>query len=459
MERCLHISDITHLTFLQAARYQHLYFGSEFCEEAIPTVSEMRLVLQQCRHHNISVTWVTPCCTNKGIKRLAVLFAHLPKGSEIVFNDWGVLRLIREFQGVPVLGRLLVGAVKDPYLGPDGAQTDSARIKDINIADRGFQKSLLKLGIRRFTLDRAALRSLRSCKVIKEIRAALFSSYSAVTTSRTCTAAINYRKQGKHHKKVCCFECRDICIPARRERLRLLLKGNTVFWKHAGPVKDIPVFIDRLIEEPLPAVGKTLLSEVDWNIAYHRPVPMIAWNKGGGDLYLAEFLKEHSFPRRGTALDIGCGTGRHSKVLMSAGLRVVGIDMAARALREASREEAGGRFLQALYYQLPFKNDSFDLAIDMGCFHTLPPHARVSALRQVQRALLPGGKFFLQALASPQGSSRPLRYIDNILPEWGFDQSQLLALLRPFFVVDSARWISGGHKEFGLWYVTAHKAG
>ncbi len=79
------------------------------------------------------------------------------------------------------------------------------------------------------------------------------------------------------------------------------------------------------------------------------------------------FVREALGDVRGlTVLDLGCGTGRHTEWLASAGAGVTAVDFSAGMLAEARRKimEANVRFLvHDLHEPLPFPDGSFDLAV------------------------------------------------------------------------------------------------
>jgi len=82
----------------------------------------------------------------------------------------------------------------------------------------------------------------------------------------------------------------------------------------------------------------------------------------------------------GRALDCGCGTGRHAVRLGEHGWTVVGIDAVAKPLGAArARAAAAGvdgrvSFVKADVTRLDRDvSGSFDLVLDVGCLHGLPP--------------------------------------------------------------------------------------
>ncbi len=131
------------------------------------------------------------------------------------------------------------------------------------------------------------------------------------------------------------------------------------------------------------------------------------WDTGISPPELLEFIETHP---AGRAIDIGCGTGTNVVTLARAGWMVTGIDFAPRALSLAKRK------LNSVHISADLQvNDAttlkgisgpFDLALDLGCFHTIPQNLRASYLDQLDRVLAPGGFWLMYgflATGSDQG--------------------------------------------------------
>ncbi len=123
------------------------------------------------------------------------------------------------------------------------------------------------------------------------------------------------------------------------------------------------------------------------------------WDTGVSPPELFEFIQEHkrSSPvdKPGRAIDIGCGTGTNVVTLARAGWRVTGVDFAPRAIRLARRkvDQAGvqAELSVANVTKLEGIHGPFDLAFDLGCFHTIPQEDRNKYLDQLDRVLAPNG--------------------------------------------------------------------
>lgn len=103
----------------------------------------------------------------------------------------------------------------------------------------------------------------------------------------------------------------------------------------------------------------------------------------------------------GRALDLGCGTGTNLLTLAERGWQVTGVDLALLSVLKARR-----RFRKAGYPASIFQGDvtanllpgrQFDLILDMGCFHNLPPEGRMNYRLNLQRWLAPGGIYLIYA--------------------------------------------------------------
>lgn len=90
-------------------------------------------------------------------------------------------------------------------------------------------------------------------------------------------------------------------------------------------------------------------------------------------------------------LDLGCGKGRFARRLAERGARVVGCDPSAGMLRAA----VGIPRARAHARRLPFANDAFDAIVAVEVFEHLEPDARVAALAECRRALVPGGRLLI----------------------------------------------------------------
>lgn len=104
----------------------------------------------------------------------------------------------------------------------------------------------------------------------------------------------------------------------------------------------------------------------------------------------------------GYILDLGCGLGTESAYLASRGATAVGIDLSAAALRKARSEHTDVRFVQGDVLRLPFRQ-TFDAAIDRGCFHYIPPESRRAYADEVARVVRPGGQLLLRACLRAAG--------------------------------------------------------
>jgi SAM-dependent methyltransferase len=105
----------------------------------------------------------------------------------------------------------------------------------------------------------------------------------------------------------------------------------------------------------------------------------------------------------GHAIDLGCGTGTNLRTLLEAGWQADGVDFVADAIEAAQLKLAAfpaNRF--GLYChdvsrldELPALHGPYDLAIDIGCGHSLPPERQQSYAIGLAARLNPGSVFML----------------------------------------------------------------
>src|SRR3954470_16114401 len=161
-----------------------------------------------------------------------------------------------------------------------------------------------------------------------------------------------------------------------------------------------------VLESEAPSIAASGPQEADWfeewfgedylRIYQHRDeaeaehaIDLIAANLSGRDV--------------DRVLDLGCGAGRHTKVLVERWW-TVGLDLSMALLREARRESVDGPYVRADMRELPFADDSFDLVVNLftsfGYFDDDSEHVRV--LSCVAAAMKQGGMLVIDFFNASQ---------------------------------------------------------
>lgn len=116
------------------------------------------------------------------------------------------------------------------------------------------------------------------------------------------------------------------------------------------------------------------------------------WDTGISPPELLDFIDKNK-PAR--AIDIGCGTGTNVITLAQAGWQVTGVDFAPRAIQlakqklKSSRAHADLRVSDAT--NLSEIVGPYELALDIGCFHSIQKGGKAKYLKQLDRILVPNG--------------------------------------------------------------------
>lgn len=142
-----------------------------------------------------------------------------------------------------------------------------------------------------------------------------------------------------------------------------------------------------------------------FNLKYlYRP----PWDTGIVPPEVVDYIATH---KPGRALDLGCGTGTSSLALAKAGWTVTGVDFAPRAIRSAKRKARKAKlaidFRVGDVSRLPAFTSPFDLVLDIGCFHGLPPSGKTDYLNQLDRLLAPSGEWLLYSFFNFEDAPGP----------------------------------------------------
>jgi SAM-dependent methyltransferase len=186
-----------------------------------------------------------------------------------------------------------------------------------------------------------------------------------------------------------------------------------------------------------------MLQRLLYNLWYYFHPP---WDTGIIPPEVVEAVEGPGALPPGRALDLGCGTGTNSLYLARHGWQVVGVDLAATAIRRARRKAEGTGlsldFHAADVTRLDFLDPPFDLALDIGCFHALDAQGQRRYRDQLCRLLNPGARFMLYAFGPHPG-----RFI-----RMGIARDQVRRLFEPDFLL---RRVDGGEDPTGpsaAWY-------
>lgn len=94
------------------------------------------------------------------------------------------------------------------------------------------------------------------------------------------------------------------------------------------------------------------------------------------------------------SLDIGCGTGVHTKVLAKHSINVIGIDISSNMLEEAKKKEiknATFKYMDALHTE--FQDQTFDCVLSMAALEFI--HDKSKFFDECFRILKPGGTLII----------------------------------------------------------------
>lgn len=263
MERALFIAKPGNLHYF-SPQLTRLYFGTEFCERLIPAPGEIKEVISFVHERQINFSLVTPYVTNEGIRQwkkiIEIVAGELPE-SEIVFNDWGISRIIGRVSDrlKPVMGRLLTKIKRGPRLMNvmDMLPPDAQRyFQNTNLSVPGYRTFLMSRGIKRAELDHP-LQDLTLDDIGSEMHLSLYIPFVYVTTTRFClTASCDIPElKGMIGIFPCKKECQKYTFTLDNPVMptSLIRKGNTIFYKN----EKIPTGdelrqkkIDRLVIQP-----------------------------------------------------------------------------------------------------------------------------------------------------------------------------------------------------------------
>lgn len=186
---------------------------------------------------------------------------------------------------------------------------------------------------------------------------------------------------------------------------------------------------------------RNLFLRILFHYWYFRQPP---WDTGVSPPELLEFIDTH---RPGRAIDIGCGTGTNVVALAKAGWQVTGVDFAPRAIGLARRKiaQAGVQAEVAIEdaTRLEGIRGPFDLAFDLGCFHTIPQDGRKRYMEQLDRLLAPNGFWLMYGF---------LR-LDTVHANAGLDEAEIRRISSRLTLLSRRDGFDDNGKKSSVWFL------
>lgn len=250
---------------LPVGRGVALYFGTEFCEDRLPGVDEAAVFCALACDHGWEPTLLTPLVTTNALAALDRTLAALASRGfrpAVVFNDWGVLTLLREAH--PDLprraGRLINRSLRDPrayrHAPAGGAVHDASRYARL-------RRFLAQAGVTALETDADLEGGYFGAGTEDDdrvLRRALHVPYTFAASGRSCPLkSARYPHGGGFSKALddpCPAPCRTPPLPVHRDDCPMPLwrAGNTVFYEM--PTQALQGWLeraDRVVLHPVAA--------------------------------------------------------------------------------------------------------------------------------------------------------------------------------------------------------------
>jgi ubiquinone/menaquinone biosynthesis C-methylase UbiE len=137
-------------------------------------------------------------------------------------------------------------------------------------------------------------------------------------------------------------------------------------------------------------------------------------------------------------LDLGCGTATLAILIKKAqpGAEVIGIDSDRKILEIArSKVKSSGMDIslyEGMAFDLPCRDDYFDRVFSSLMFHHLTRDDKSRTLREIRRALRPGGEFHVADFGAPQNTL--MRFISLITRNFEEVSDNVQGILQGMFL-------------------------
>jgi len=191
------------------------------------------------------------------------------------------------------------------------------------------------------------------------------------------------------------------------------------------------------------------MNNKEWETHYKRDKSSLSYPDENLVRLLSKFLNLEG-KESVSALDMGCGSGRHLKLMNELGIdQVFGSDYSFEGLKRSGRFANTG-LVNSSNMEMPFKDCSFDIVVSWGSLHYSHKEDTRKMIDEVMRILKKGGAFLGTLRCDNDSYLKRGRQIgDNT---WSTDLHDLTGSVVSFFSLDELKELfrDFNSAEFGL---------
>jgi Methylase involved in ubiquinone/menaquinone biosynthesis len=150
----------------------------------------------------------------------------------------------------------------------------------------------------------------------------------------------------------------------------------------------------------------------DWSYQYQWLYDGISWlaalGVGGERRFRQLALEGLEIAPETKVLDLCCGAGPATQVLVARSRHVTGLDASPNAIKRARERVPQADYVEAFAEKMPFSDNQFDLVHTSTALHEMEPEQLRQILQEVYRVLKPGGIFTFVDFHAP---ANPLYWV------------------------------------------------
>lgn len=212
----------------------HLYFGSEYCEHLFPDDRHLAVALAHAERLGLKFVLPTPIASDGLLHRITTAVDRLPVGAELVANDWGVVKVMRNQFPLHrvVAGRQLAKMIKDPRMPAPTWK----KVYPSNYGAAPYAHLLSSFGIRQIELDVPPF-ATADVFAVSDLAVSVWTPYAYIAKGRICKIGSLGKKA--EDKFAPGGSCRRECLGLLEQEpdsvasgLRTYSRGTTMFYKH-----------------------------------------------------------------------------------------------------------------------------------------------------------------------------------------------------------------------------------